>query len=122
MSSDSRLRSDNFLPMMPGEGSSDYRKRVQREQAEKNVRRQAEIDQQTSLRNIPEQRILWWERVHFTRLPTDPKHPLVGVVAAQTALSLEQVQLEQQRRQSAASAIADDKLKQQSLMHSDSRP
>jgi len=95
------------LPLpLPGEGNSEYRVRVAREMAERSARRQQEMDEQTSPLNTPYQRIGWWERLHVLRLPVDPKHPLLNVVAQHTGLSLEQIRVEQQRRQVAAAVKA----------------
>jgi len=89
---------ENPFLVLPCEGSSAYRVRVARQRAELSARRLEETGEQTSLHNAPDQRIGWWERVHHMRLPTDPEHPLVGIVAKQTGLSLEQVRHEQRRR------------------------
>jgi hypothetical protein len=106
MASQSAARTGGLFLPLPGEGNSEYRVRIAREQAERTARHQQDLDEQTSLHNTPYQRISWWERVHVMRLPKDPAHPLLDVVAKQTGLSLEQIRTEQQRRQVALSAIA----------------
>jgi hypothetical protein len=65
-------------------------------------RRQAELAEQVSIRNMPSERIRIWERLHGLPLPRDPTHNLLSVIAAATDLQLEQVLEEQRLRRAAA--------------------
>jgi hypothetical protein len=48
--------------------------------------------------NPPDVRIRTWERVHQLRLPSDPEHPVLDVIAVSTRLTLADVQEEQRTR------------------------
>ena len=48
--------------------------------------------------NPPDVRIRTWEKVHGLRMPTDPMHPILDVIAVGTRLTLAQVQEEQRTR------------------------
>jgi hypothetical protein len=87
-----------MLPL-PGELNADYRARIVRQQAEAAEDRQQKLTEQTSMLNTPERRIRIWEHLHALPLPRAATHPLLNVVAAQTGLTLEQVQDEQRKRQ-----------------------
>jgi hypothetical protein len=81
-----------------GELVTDYRARAVALDYEARERRRSEIAEQTAVQNTPEQRIRIWERLHELRLPRKATHPLVPIIAADTGLTLEQVQEEQGRR------------------------
>ena len=89
--------SHNVMPYA-GERDADFRARVALQQAEAVERRRQELLEQTSMLNTPEQRIRVWERLHAVGLPRSPAHRLLHVIADGTALTLEQVHAEQQRR------------------------
>jgi hypothetical protein len=89
-----------------GELIADYRARLAHEQAEVQQRRQAELAEQVSIRNMPSERIRVWERLHGLPLPRNPTHKLLSVIAAETDLQLEQVQEEQRVRLSAGKGTA----------------
>lgn len=72
--------------------------RLAHEQHEREERRRLELAEQRSDLNPPEVRIRTWERIHGLRLPTDPDHPIVDVIAVSTRLTIEEVQREQQLR------------------------
>lgn len=84
-----------------GESIADQRARVAHEQAEREVHRQAELMELTSIRNAPGDRIRLWERMHGLPLPRDPNHNLLSVIAAATDLELAQVREEQRLRRPA---------------------
>jgi hypothetical protein len=86
-------------PMNPGELVSEYRVRLAEERAEAQERRRIELMDLSSTANAPAARIRAWERAHGLTLPRDGSHPVLTAVAAATRLTLEQVQEEQQRRQ-----------------------
>jgi hypothetical protein len=82
------------------EALTDYRARLVREEHERVERRRAELADQRSSLNPPDVRIRTWEKVHGLRLPSDPNHPILDVVAIATRLTLDEV-LEEQRTRAA---------------------
>jgi hypothetical protein len=72
--------------------------RLALEQQERAEKRRLELAEQRSDLNPPEVRIRTWEKLHGLRLPTDPDHPVVEVIAVSTRLTLEEVHKEQQLR------------------------
>ncbi len=84
----------------------EHRDRVLHEQAEAAQRRQRDLLEQTSMKHPAEIRIRIWEQLHQMDLPREADHRLLGVIAAQTDLSIEQISREQQRRAHARSAAA----------------
>ena len=83
---------------MAGETNTDYRARIAHHQADMYERRQRELQQQNSTLNTPTARIRIWERLHQLSLPRDPKHRLLGIIAANTGLTLDEVLDEQKLR------------------------
>jgi hypothetical protein len=80
-------------------------------QDERAKKRRLELAEQRSDLNSPEVRIRLWEKVHELRLPSDPRHPILDVIAVSTRLRLVEVQEVQrmravQRRAAKASAAA----------------
>jgi hypothetical protein len=65
------------------------------------------LAEQASLANSPADRIRIWERLHEITLPISPSHRLLGIIAANTGLTLEQVLDEQQHRAGGAVASAE---------------
>lgn len=92
----------------PGEGQVDHRQRVALLQAEAIERRRQELREQCSPTNNPADRIRIWERLHQLPLPRSPSHRLMTVIAANTGLSLDEVQAEQRVRAAAESAAPMD--------------
>jgi hypothetical protein len=84
-----------------GESNEEYRNRVTRLQAEALERRQKELEEQASPQNDPPTRIRIWERIHEIELPRSPTHHLIGVIAADTGVSRNEVLAEQRKRASA---------------------
>jgi len=92
-----------------GEPNADFRARIARRQAEAAEVRQRELIEQASMVNTPEVRIRIWERLHEITMPRDAAHRLLGVIAAQTGLTMAQVQAERHNRANpvaAAPAVA----------------
>jgi len=85
-----------------GESNEEYRTRVARLQAEALERRQREVEEQASPQNDPPTRIRIWERIHEIELPRSPTHRLIGVIAADTGVSRNEVLAEQSKRASAS--------------------
>ncbi len=56
------------------------------------------IARQTSSQTTPADRIQLWESLHALSLPRAATHPLLVVIAEQTALTLDQIRVEQHRR------------------------
>ncbi len=79
-------------------GSVDRRLEVARHEADRIAARQREIDAQREHATSPLERIRMWERLHALQLPRAPMHPLLAVIARETALPLLEIQNEQQRR------------------------
>lgn len=75
----------------------DLRSRIQREQQEALERRSQALIDQSSPDSSPAVRVRVWERLHQVRLPSDPEHTVLLIVAQQTGLSLGEV-LEVQRQ------------------------
>ena len=75
-----------------------YAERAAREAAERAEKRRLELAEQRSADNPPSVRIRVWEKVHALRLPRDPEHPILYVVATGTGLTLAQVRDEQRTR------------------------
>ena len=75
-----------------------YAERLAREASERAEKRRLELAEQRSADNPPALRIRLWEKVHELRLPRDPEHPILFVIATGTRLTLAQVRQEQQTR------------------------
>jgi hypothetical protein len=93
------------LPLA-GEPNADYRARIARRQAEAAEIRQRELIEQASTINPPDLRIRIWERLHEVTMPRDAAHRLLRVIAAQTGLTMAEVQTEQQNRANPATVAA----------------
>ena len=89
---------------LAGEPNADFRARIARRQAEAAELRQRELLEQASAVNSPDLRIRIWERLHDVTMPRDAGHRLLGVIAAQTGLTMAQVQAERQSRASPPAA------------------
>ena len=72
--------------------------RLAREEYERSEKRRQELAQQRSELNPPEVRIRTWERIHQLRMPSDPAHHILDVIAVSTRLTLEEVREEQRAR------------------------
>ena len=72
--------------------------RFAQEEHEREERRRRELAEQRSDANTPDVRIRAWERLHGLRMPSDPAHPVLDVIAVSTRLTLAQVREEQAAR------------------------
>jgi hypothetical protein len=72
--------------------------RLAAEEYERSEKRRQELAEQRSDLNSPETRIRTWERIHQLRMPSDPAHPILDVIAVSTRLTLEEVREEQRTR------------------------
>lgn len=84
---------------------SDHRARVHREADEREQRRQLQLNEQRLTTNSPPARIRAWEKAHGLRLPTSPTHPILVLIATDTALTVDQIQEEQQARKNSGALI-----------------
>jgi hypothetical protein len=75
--------------------------RLAHEEYERAEKRRLDLAEQRSDLNPPDVRIRTWERIHALRLPLDPAHPILDVIAVSTRLTLEEVREEQRRRAAA---------------------
>lgn len=89
------------LPSMPAQTPAE---RFEQEELERAERKRRELAEQRSDANPPDARIRAWERRHGLRLPSDPAHPILDLVAVSTRLTLAQVQEEQNARAVRAAA------------------
>jgi hypothetical protein len=80
--------------------------RLAHEEHERAEKRRLEIAEQRSDVNPPNVRVRIWERIHALRLPSDPAHPILDVIAISTRLTLEEVR-EVQRMRAAGTANID---------------
>jgi len=71
---------------------------IAHDEYERAEKRRLELAEQRSDLNSPDVRIRAWERIHALRLPSDPTHPILDVIAISTRLTLEQVREEQRTR------------------------
>jgi hypothetical protein len=85
-----------------GDLITDYRARLAHERMQADERRELQRCEQRSTLNAPDARIRAWERLHEVDLPLSPSHRLVGIIAAATSLTPEQVREEQRLRADAA--------------------
>lgn len=82
----------------PPGSAAEHRLRVQHAAEDRAALRNTELASQISPMNDARERIRIWERLHALPLPRTPGHVLIGVIATQTCLSVEQVREEQLRR------------------------
>jgi len=82
----------------------DRRAAIERAERERAAMRHSRIEAQSSPLLTAQERVQRWEDLHALRLPVDPNHKLVRVIATDTALGVEEVRDEQTRRREAALA------------------
>jgi hypothetical protein len=92
----------DFL-QQPGESSTEFRDRLEVRRVEAETVRRRELAEQASDEHTPEVRIKMWERLHQVSLPRSPSHRVLGIIAAGTGLTLEDVRAEQIARTSRSS-------------------
>jgi hypothetical protein len=88
----------DYVAPKPGESIADFRDRLAQRQAEAIELRRRELAEQASDAHTPAARIRIWERLHQMALPRNPTHRVLGVIAAHTGLTLEEVRAEQRQR------------------------
>lgn len=85
------------LPTAPQPAETPAERFAQAEQ-ERAEHKRRELAEQRSDANPPMVRIRTWERLHGLRLPADPAHPVLDLIAVSTRLTLGQVREEQSAR------------------------
>jgi hypothetical protein len=94
---------DSVFAMAPT--SAERRELYERERLQRAAARQESLATLSSPNLEPWRRIAMWEQLHGLHLPADSKHALVKVIAKRTALRVEDVRYEQQRRAAAAARV-----------------
>lgn len=89
---------DEISHTFPSNTGSEYRRKIREAEQERAALRADELASQVSPMKDAEARIRIWERLHALRLPRSSSHVLVRVIAAQTQLTIGEVQEEQRRR------------------------
>jgi hypothetical protein len=79
-------------------GAQERRAAAERASEARAAVRQTHIERQSSPQLSGLERVGHWERFHDVRLPVDPRHPLLSVIAADTALAIDDIRAEQARR------------------------
>jgi hypothetical protein len=79
--------------------------RLAHDEYERAEKRRQELAEQRSDLNLPDVRIRTWERIHALRLPSDPAHPILDVIAVSTRLTIEEVREEQRKRAVPAASV-----------------
>jgi hypothetical protein len=77
---------------------AERRAHIEHQNQERAAERQQQIALQSSPLSGPEERIRLWEKLHALNLPRSANHKLLGVIAEQTNLSIQDVLAAQQRR------------------------
>lgn len=76
----------------------DYRARAERAAREAAERREQALLDQRSPDNTDEARVRIWERLHQVRMPKDPAHPILALIARQTGMDIGDVRNVQTQR------------------------
>jgi hypothetical protein len=77
---------------------AERRAQIEHQNEERAAERQQQIALQSSPLSGPEERIRLWEKLHALNLPRSAQHKLLGVIAEQTNLSIQDILDAQQRR------------------------
>jgi hypothetical protein len=96
---------DSTKRLTPSDLTKTHAERLALEQHAREHQRRLDLAEQRSDQNSPAERIRVWERLHGLRLPGDPSHPVLDIIAIGTRLTLSEVQ-EEQRLRSARPAAA----------------
>lgn len=81
------------------DGFPDFRARAERAAREAAERREQALVDQRSPDNTNDARVRIWERLHQVRLPRDPAHAILAIIAKQTGMKLGDVQEVQRLRE-----------------------
>jgi hypothetical protein len=85
---------------------TDYRTRLAVADEARAQQRRLDLAEQCSDSNPPETRISMWEKLHGLRMPADPEHPIMVVIADTTRLRLCDVHAVQAARRGRTSTTA----------------
>lgn len=88
---------------------TDYRTRLAVEEEARAQKRRHDLAEQCSDANAAETRIGTWERLHGLRMPSDPTHPILDIIAINTRLrscDIHAVQAARKRRAPEAASTA----------------
>jgi len=77
---------------------ADHRERIALEEEERARKRTSQFEELRSEVNSVPGRIRAWEKMHGLRLPSDPAHPILRVIASTTGVSLSCLREEQRAR------------------------
>ncbi len=77
---------------------ADHRERLALEEEERARKRTSQFEELRSEVNAVPVRIRAWEKMHGLRLPSDPAHPILRIIASNTGISLACLREEQQAR------------------------
>ena len=83
---------------LTGDLIKSHSERIAEEEHEREKKRSLQLAEQRSDLNPPELRIRAWEQLHGLRMPSDPEHPVLYVIAVSTRLTIAEVQQEQRIR------------------------
>ena len=83
----------------------DHRARIEHAQQEAAERRARALLDQRSPENSDDVRVRVWESLHQVRLPRNPEHNVLAIIAQQTGLTLDAVQAVQRQRNSNAAPV-----------------
>lgn len=102
------LNHRNLPPIEIGNvaGAADRRAQAIRLAQERAQQREQRLALQTSPQSTPQERIRLWEELHALQLPRSSTHRLLRVIATHTALTMQQVREEQERRGQPPPAVA----------------
>ena len=87
---------DPSLALLPS--AAERRAAVRLANERKASERRSELESLMVPTLSPHERISTWERLHALKLPRSADHPLAGLIASQTGLTLEDISAEQRRR------------------------
>jgi hypothetical protein len=85
---------------------ADHREKLAFEEEERARKRTTQFEELRSEINSVQARIRAWEKMHGLRLPSDPAHPILGVIASATGISLAYLLEEQQARRARTPPMA----------------
>ena len=87
---------DPSLALLPS--AAERRAAVRLANERKASERRSELESLLAPTLSPHERISTWERLHALKLPRSADHPLAGLIASQTGLTLGDISAEQRRR------------------------
>jgi|SRR4051794_40990797 hypothetical protein len=89
---------DERLDSSAHDSLAEYRNRLAAEEYDRVERKRLGLAEQYSLHNSADARIRAWEKAHHLRMPSDPSHAVLEVIAFATQLTLAEVRDQQQVR------------------------